>query len=93
MDGMTLASRVRVPEEVLARPVGDEAVLVHLATGTYYALDPIGARAWQLLERGDTLGEVCVTMGAEYEVETAQLERDLRALVRQLAEYALIVVV
>jgi len=90
---MTLASRVRVPQEVLARPVGDEAVLLHLASGTYYALDPVGARAWQLLERGDTLGEVCATMSAEYEVESAQLERDVMALVQQLADHALIVVV
>jgi hypothetical protein len=89
---MTLASRIRVPEEVLARPVGDEAVLVHLATGTYYALDPVGARAWQLLERGDTLAEVCATMGAEYEVSSAELERDLLTLVQQLADHALIVV-
>lgn len=88
---MTLASRIRVPPEVLARPVGDEAVLLHLSTGTYYALDPIGARAWHLLERGDTLGEVCATMGAEYEVEAAQLERDVLALVQQLADHALIV--
>jgi hypothetical protein len=90
---MTPASRIRVPPEVLARPVGDEAVLLHLVSGTYYALDPVGARAWQLLERGDTLGEVCATMVGEYEVEPAELERDVFALVRQLAEHALVDVV
>lgn len=90
---MTLASRVRVPAEVLARPVADEAVLLHLASGTYYALDAVGARAWQLLARGDTLGEVCDAMVAEYEVEHAQVEHDILALVEQLAAHALVIVV
>ena len=38
---MTLLDRVRVPQEVLARHVGEETVMLHLANGTYYSLDPV----------------------------------------------------
>jgi len=34
---------VQVPAEVLMRPLGDEAVLLHLGTETYFGLDEVCA--------------------------------------------------
>jgi hypothetical protein len=36
----------------MARTVGDETVILDLANGTYYGLDPVGARMWQLMSEG-----------------------------------------
>jgi hypothetical protein len=88
---MTLLDRVRVPQEVVARRVGEETVMLHLANGTYYALDPVGARAWQVLEQGRTLSEACDVLEAEYNVPRAQLERDVLDLVDALASHGLVV--
>jgi hypothetical protein len=88
---MTLVDRVRVPQEVVARRVGEETVMLHLANGTYYALDPVGARAWQVLEQGKTLSEACDVLEAEYDVPRAQLERDVLDLVDSLASHGLVV--
>ncbi len=88
---MTLLDRVRVPQEVVARRVGEETVMLHLANGTYYALDPVGARAWHVLEQGRTLSETCDVLEAEYDVPRAQLERDVLDLVDSLASHGLVV--
>jgi hypothetical protein len=88
---MTLLDRVRVPQEVVARRVGEETVMLHLANGTYYALDPVGARAWQALEQGKTLSETCDVLEAEYDVPRAQLECDVLDLVDSLASHGLVV--
>ena len=44
-----LPPRVRVPDEVIARDLAGEALIVHLGTGTYFGLDATGTRMWQLL--------------------------------------------
>lgn len=89
---MTLQDRVHIPQEVLARHVGEETVMLHLANGTYYCLDPVGARVWQLLEQGKTLTEACDVLRDEYDVPGDQLERDVLDLVESLSGHGLVVV-
>jgi hypothetical protein len=89
---MKLSDKVTVPEQVLARQVGDETVMLDLANGTYFGLDPVGARVWQLLGEGRTLEEVCEAMAGEYEVTRDDIERDVMSLVEELANRGLIVV-
>jgi hypothetical protein len=85
-----LTDCVRIPQEVLARQVGEETVMLDLAQGAYFGLDPVGARMWQLLAEGKTLAEVCDVVAAEYEAPRDTIERDLLALVEDLAAQGLI---
>jgi len=39
--------------EVVARRVDDEIVLMHLGTSHIFALNPTGARFWELLKSGN----------------------------------------
>jgi len=88
---MKLSDKITVPEQVLARQVGDETVMLDLANGTYFGLDPVGARIWQLLVEGETLEQVCDIMTGEYEVSRDDIERDVLNLVEELAKRGLIV--
>jgi hypothetical protein len=87
---MNLTDKVTIPEQVMARQVGEETVILDLASGTYFGLDPVGARIWQLLTEGRTLGEVCATMLAEYEVTREDIERDVLNLAEELRAKQLI---
>jgi len=87
---MNLTDKVTIPEQVMARQVGEETVILDLASGTYFGLDPVGARIWQLLCEGRTLAEVCESMLAEYEVPRDEIERDLTDLLAVLADKELI---
>lgn len=88
---MKLTARVRIPQAVSSRQVGEEMVMLDLANGTYYGLDPVGARMWQLLGEGKTLGEVCDLVTGEYEVTREVAERDLLTLVEDLVSHGLVV--
>lgn len=81
---MKLSDRVRVPQEVIARQVGEETVMLDLAKGAYFGLDPVGARMWQLLQEGKSLEDVRDAMAEEYEAPREKIERDLLALVDKL---------
>ena len=87
---MKLSDRVRIPQEVIARQVGEETVMLDLAKGAYFGLDPVGARMWQLLAEGRTLAEVCDAIMAEYEASRDTIEGDLLTLVDDLMKQGLI---
>ena len=81
---MDLASNVSIPDEVMTRKVGDELVILDLASGMYFGLDAIGTRIWQLVEAGNPLAEVCDVMTSEYDVTRDQMQQDLANLVAEL---------
>ncbi len=87
---MNLSDKVTVPPQVMARTVGDETVILDLASGTYYGLDPVGARIWQLMASGQALAAVCDTMLEEYEVTREALEGDILRLTEELCAKGLV---
>ena len=87
---MKLSDKIKIPAQVMARQVGEETVILDLAGGGYFGLDPVGARIWQLMAEGKTLAEVCETMLAGYEVSREQIESDVLALAHSLNEKQLI---
>jgi hypothetical protein len=87
---MNLIRTFVIPSNVMSRAVGSETVLLDLASGTYFGLDPVGTRVWQLLEQGKSIGEICDVIVSEFDVTHDVIERDALALVRQLEEKQLI---
>ena len=87
---MNLSDKVSIPPQVMARTVGDETVILDLASGTYFGLDPVGARIWELMGEGKTLSEVCGQMLEEYEVSRDDLERDVLRLAQELTDQGLV---
>jgi len=89
---MKLTDKPTIPTQVMARQIGDETVILDLGSGTYFGLDPVGARVWQLIGEGKALGEICDTLLDEYEVARDTLERDVLDLAEKLLEQKLITV-
>lgn len=87
---MNLSGKVKIPAQVMARKVGDETVILDLATGTYFGLDPVGARMWQFMSEGKTLAEVCDAMQEEFDVTRENIERDVIALAEKLQAQQLV---
>jgi hypothetical protein len=83
-------TRFTLCPQAISSTVGDETVILDLASGTYFGLDPVGARIWTLLGEGKTVGETRDVLLSEYEVERDRLEADLLALANQLIEENLI---
>jgi hypothetical protein len=89
---MRLSDRITIPPQVMARTVGDETVIRDLTTGTYFGLDTVGARIWELIGEGKTLTQVCDQMLEEFEVSREELERDTLRLAQELADQGLVAV-
>lgn len=89
---MKLTDRLSASNDVVAREVGGETILLDLASGTYFGLDPVGARIWTLIEEaaGFTLSQVCDALFEEFEVSREELERDVLDLAEKLTEHRLV---
>jgi len=87
---MKREDRVQVRDGVMFNRVGEEIVLLDLDSGTYFGLDSVGSRIWELVTGNATIGGAIDSMLAEYEVEAEVLERDVLALMNELEEKKLI---
>ena len=85
------SGRFCVSDEVLSQEVNGETVLLDLEGESYFALNAVGTRIWQLLQSEQTLAEVLDTLSAEYDVGREQLEIELSELLGQLTDAGLVV--
>ena len=83
--------RIAVPGHVVHRAFDAETVVLNVATGTYHSLNPTAARMLAALQSTGTIAGAVAAMLSEFEVDRRQLERDLVAFCRELADRGLVV--
>ena len=83
---MTLNRAFSPNRDAIVRELAGEAVILDLNAGTYFGLNAVGTRIWQLLESDGRLRPVFDTLCREYDAPAAEIERDLLELVAQLVE-------
>ena len=59
---VTLASSVRISDDVRFQELQGEAVLLDLKSATYFGLDQVGTRIWQLIPMHNRLVDVASVM-------------------------------
>jgi hypothetical protein len=92
-ESIVLDATVVASKEQASADLGDEAAILNLKDGVYYGLDPVGARIWKLIQTPQTVRALRDTLLAEYDVDADRCERDLIALLQQLAQCQLIDIV
>jgi hypothetical protein len=70
-----------------------EAVILSLADGVYYGLDGVGALVWERLREPRSVAALADAVTAEFAVDRETAERDLLALLGELASRGLVEVV
>lgn len=87
---ITLDQRIECSDQVLFQNLAGEAVLLDLASETYFGLNPVGTRIWELLGNAPVLAEVCIAVQSEFDVDTAKVQTDVLALTQQLLNAGLV---
>jgi coenzyme PQQ synthesis protein D (PqqD) len=90
MASLSLNSSLKVSDDVVFRELDGEAIILNLASGVYFGLDPVGTRMWRLIEQRGRLGDVLAAMCDEYDASNEKIERDLVALTSELLEKGLV---
>ena len=88
---MTRERAPRIADGIIYKKVGEELVLLDFERGTYFGLDEVGARIWQLVADGLTPAAIAERIVAEYDVDIDVAARDVEALLDQLAAKQLVI--
>ncbi|HEY2525706.1 MAG TPA: PqqD family protein [Candidatus Binataceae bacterium] len=67
-----------------------EAAVLNLKTGVYYGLDEVGASVWRMLDGPRRVDELVDALLGEYEVDREECQRDVIALLGELAVRGLV---
>ena len=78
-------------EDVAAKVIDGELIAIRLSDGTYYSMEQVGTRAWELLEAGHEVSAIARTIASDYAVPADRVAGDLRGLLRELLAESLIV--
>src|SRR5262245_3491533 len=82
---------VRVSPDVVFRDLEGEAVILDLASGTYFGLNAVATRVWRLLDEGRPFTAIVDAIAEEFDAVRGDVERDVAALLHDLQARRLIV--
>lgn len=85
-----LSMRLTAADNLLLHRFGEEAVLLDLNTETYFTLNSVGVRMWELLTASPSVEQAYESLKAEYDVSAETLRADLDELIEQLRSRQLI---
>ena len=89
--GIVLQTELRRGADILCAPVdADNFVMMSVAHGLYYGLDAVGGRIWQLLDTPRTVGDICIALGEEFEVDDETCRADVLGFVADLVERGIV---
>jgi hypothetical protein len=77
-------SRLRRRSDTIASRFEDGAVILSFGSETYYGLNPVGSRVWELLDRERSVEEIVDRLVTEFDVERDVCTRDVEELLQQL---------
>ena len=77
-------------DDVVAKVIDGELIIIRLSDGTYYSMDGAGAWAWQLIDAGHDLPAIVGALSAGYGAAPAAVDAGLADLVGQLLAEGLI---
>jgi hypothetical protein len=84
---LTPQSRLRPNEqEVAAKVIDGEAIIINLANGIYYSMDKVGGLIWEMLAGAHSLEEVTTALLARYDVSSEQAQADVERLATELLQ-------
>lgn len=87
---LTPTTRFRCADDVIAKVMDGEAVIINLVNGMYYSIDKAGAVIWSLLESGHSISEAAENVAKRYEIASERAASDISQLVGQLLEERLL---
>ncbi len=87
---ISLESKIVAARHQVSCEVAGEVVILNMADEFYYGLDAVGARVWDLIRETRSVREIRDVLVGEFEVDAQLCEKDLLALLEELAERKLI---
>jgi Coenzyme PQQ synthesis protein D (PqqD) len=87
-----LASRLRLPEDVVYRSFGHETIVLSLADGEYHSVNATGGKMLETLDQVGSVSRAAALLAPEYGLDLSEIETDLVDFCEVLVDRGLLVV-
>ena len=97
MENLNLIKIYKVSEDVVAREIKGEMIIIPLVAGIadiddeLFALNETGQAIWKQLDGQKTLAEIAITLASEYKADRNLVEQDVVGLTRELFKRGMVV--
>ena len=78
-------------EDVAAKMVDGEAILINVTNGMYYSTDQVGGFVWSMIENQQGLEDIVAAVAQHYVVEEGVVSADIAAFTNSLLDERLVV--
>ncbi len=82
--------RVNNPQ-VIHEMIDGEAIMINLATGSYYSLDPVAAEVWTFVEASQPIDRIVAELDRRYDADPGAIRRGVDDLIERLSSEGLVV--
>lgn len=90
---LSMTSVIQWDPNQIAATVDREIVILSVERGSYFGLDDIGSEIWEKLANPTPIAAICDALADKYESDRPTIERDVLALLEQMAAEGLISIV
>lgn len=90
---LSLCSRVARDPELVCSNVDGQVALLSIKNGSYYGLDAVGSRIWELIDVPSAVSEICARLVGEYNVDPSHCERHVLEFLQKLSDAGLLRIV
>jgi len=88
-----LDDTITVNEDLMVADLDGEMVLLNTHSGTYFGLNEVGSRIWELASEPRMIKDILDALANEYSVDQKQLEGDVLRFINSLSQRSLVHVV
>ena len=78
-------------DEVAAKILDGEAILINLSSGMYYSLDSVGSFIWSIIEAGHSQESIAESVADHYGIAKGTAIQDVATLIAELTRENLVV--
>ncbi|MFN8671394.1 MAG: lasso peptide biosynthesis PqqD family chaperone [Candidatus Sericytochromatia bacterium] len=90
MKKIELSSKIIKNDSLVASELDDGLVMMSLENNSYYGLNSIGKRIWELLDEKQTYNELIEKLTQEYDISKEECEKDILELLESLEKEEII---
>lgn len=93
MNAISLESTVvRKDENLMGGEMGNETVLMDMASGDYLGLNEVGSSIWKIIAKPISVSEVCSALMEKYDIDAATCQAETLKYLNQLVAENMITV-
>jgi hypothetical protein len=76
--------------QIIDGELDDNQVMMHLDKGTYFGLNPVGKRIWELLDHPKSFDEIIGVLLTEFEVEEHLCRKEVQEFLDKAVNFEIV---